>query len=127
MFHLKGALGRPVGRFCEAGRSFITLLGVVSGGVWFYDGDVVFGICGSVGRRVGCWARIMVTLGCWVKAGVRLYGGWCMVVYGCTRYVARRGVVGAGGVGWCTVCVVPEGVPGWGLSILDTECLFYFE
>ena len=66
MFHLKGALGRPVGRFCEAGRSFITLLGVVSGGVWFYDGDVVFGICDSVGRRVGCcWARII-----------------CMVVYG---------------------------------------------
>ena len=52
-------------------------------------------------------------------------GVWCLVVYGCTRYVARRGgeVVGSGGVGWCTVCVVP----GWGLFILDTECLFSFE
>ena len=49
-----------------------------------------------------------------------VFGGvWLHAVCG----KAGGEVVGSGGVGWCTVCVVP----GWGLFILDTDCLFSFE
>ena len=62
----------------------------MSGGVWFYDGDVVFCICGSVGRRVGCWARMI-----------------CMVVYGGAWLQAA---CGNPVVTWCRCAARADGV-----------------